>query len=553
MIATKKKQWLGCAIGVALLTFGASRGDRHQTLLEAKPSPPKLRVLSDQRGVWIRSPFSDRWDLVRTIGKGANGQINFHRTYLVDDPAAQATREPGGKAILIHACGDDSTPWSINGTYIGGNHGCSDGRGLTIKNHGLTTDDIGSAWKDEAGETFYVIKIVDPDNVWVLSENKGEGPIWKFNKTIKGNELKRVPNGEILKIEANKMIQITPACRIKEQKYLADGETPLEQGKEIECDFLDVVEDYDIINPGSLLTDIIKNPGEERDFAADHLEAVINNHIIYQFQPNGACVVTHKSTALQPFHLGAMGFIQSAALQQGSFQTHDYYIPKTRPFVRDGARYDFRSVQDFRNLPEGRFYFSLRDRFKMKDSIESPENLPDRFIQFLGSTNDFGTSRDVGYAIGYSLINGITIPKERAKRTSMALALNNYTSKTYPYAVRGWSMKNPIPAGTVFDCVAYRHYFDPTAFKKPTCVYWHQEGDAYVVYIDYHRSVDGDVVKLPGFLVGKPFSVVEKTPSVTLSTKNTIPSEGLAISVRDGYGYLVLKVDEGPSPESKGD
>jgi len=121
----------------------------------------------------------------------------------------------------------------------------------------------------------------------------------------------------------------------------------LEDGKEGFCDHFDIVEEYDIINPASLLEDVIAHPGVQRGFTADHLQAVIRNHIVYRFYPNGANVIHFTAEALQPFNVGYMGFIQSAPLSKGAFTTHEYYIPKTIPFQQDGISYDFRSIQDY--------------------------------------------------------------------------------------------------------------------------------------------------------------------------------------------------------------
>ncbi len=421
----------------------------------------------------------------------------------------------------------------MNGTYIGGNHGCSDVIEITAKNHGFTVKDIGSAWTDEVGKTFYVIKLPKPDIIQVLSENEGKDGIWKFTRSLKGKELKRVSDGKILNVETAKVTQLWPACRMNRQEYLVNGKDPLAPGKSAVCDYFDIVEEYDIIAPDSLLESIKGNPGKEADFRAKDLDAVLTNRIVYRFQPMGTCTVEHISTARRGFNLSYSGFIQSAQLETGSLSTHEYYVPKTLPFELKGRKYDFAHFEDFSQKLPGDLLFGP----KYKNTSDS-KNPPDRFIQFLGEKKNGATERKIGYVIGYSLIQGITRPETRAANCEASLFLY-VSNKTYPHAVDGGT----VPAGKEFHCLAYRQYFDASAYKNATSVYWHKESDSYLLYVDYHKSVENDMIKLPDYLSGKKISIVEKTPSVKLLTDTIVPSKGLSLSVDGAYGYAVLKLD----------
>lgn len=119
-----------------------------------------LRVVKRGEYVFVRSAFSSHRDLVVRVGKGSNRQINFLNTRLVPVSAGMDAGAING-GTLIHGNGDDATPWNINGTCIGGNHGCSDTRELPCPNHGMTVADLGSEWVDEAGTKFYLVKVAD--------------------------------------------------------------------------------------------------------------------------------------------------------------------------------------------------------------------------------------------------------------------------------------------------------------------------------------------------------------------------------------------------------
>jgi hypothetical protein len=113
------------------------------------------------------------------------------------------------------------------------------------------------------------------------------------------------------------------------------------------------------------------------------------------------------------------------------------------------------------------------------------------------------------------------------------------SSKSYPAAIdskRGLF----VPAGTQFECVAYRQYFRPAPEGPATCVYWHEDGRQTVVYVDYHRKVDRDRLELPPELAGKTFTIVERTPSVTVHGDGKLAPGGIEVSVAGDYGYVVL-------------
>lgn len=492
-----------------------------------------LRVVQHGKYVYARSSFSPGKDLVLRFGKGTNRQVNFSGTQLISTDTGMGQDEVW-EGKLIHSNGDDSTPWNLNGTYIGANHGCSNARVLTCKAHGLTMADLGSAWTDDASTTFYLIRIVDPDRLWFLSANRG-AEIWKFMTKVSGTSLKRAAPSAVLNFSDNRMAQLVPACRIKEQRYLVDGTELLSPGQVVTCRFLDIVEEYDIINPGSLLQDVVDHPGEERDFVATHLAGVVRNRIRYRIHANGATVIDYHANALQEFRMGYMGFIQSAKLYTGTHDTHEYYIPKTVPFTQDDIAYDFEALQDYRSRLPSPLRFDAQHK-----AVRDPAHLPDRFIQLLGRKVDGRIVREVAYALGYSLIHGMTRPEERSKNANSAAML--YTSsKSYPVAVNS-KMGRVIPAGTEFHCIAYRQYSCPASHPTATCVYWHPEGPDIVLYAHYHQPVDRDVLRLPAHLTGKTLAIVEKTPSVTLHTTGTVPADGVVLSVTGKHGYIVFRM-----------
>jgi len=534
---------LAIARWMAILASGASlcsaAVDKNKEKNEAVPLPVSLfetktvcRVEKDGVNVFIRCFFNSENDLLYRVGKGANKQISFGSTTLI---AADAKSGVQAKGEVIHGTSDDCTPWNLNGTYIGANHGCSNVRELICPGHGKTASDLGSEWKDAAGVKFYIIRIVDDKRVWVLSENKGSNDIWKFVTTIAGSSLTNTSSPEVINITSNQMTQLIPACRIQKQAYLVDGKTPLPEKKAVDCSYLDIVEEYDIINPASLLDKIRQFPGKEQNFVGEDLAGVIHNSIIYRFWPNGAIVIYHTSKALQQFNIGYMGFIQSAKLNTGNFRAHEYYIPKTKPFRLGGTDYNFQALQDFRAPVPASINFQ-----SSAGTITDELNLPDRFIQLLGDRENGKFIGKAAFAMGYSPVSGMTKTGQRQRNTSSG-GLIYTSSKSYPCALNN-RIGATVPAGTVFNCTAYRTYYDPRRNPNATCVYWYKENDDYLVYLDYHRNVDHEIVVLPPEMTGKKMSIIEQTSSFRLLTDNTVAEKGIIISVTNEYGYSVLRI-----------
>lgn len=503
-----------------------------QDMLNVRVPPDKVQVFKDGDIVFIRSGFSSEQDVMIVMNKGSNGQINFSHTSLIPSTKIE-NKSDSVPPIIIHHCGDDSTPWKINGTYLGANHGFAYGRNLEVKGYNFTNQDLGSIWLDSANNKFYIMKVLSPTNVWILSENSIGSAIWKFNASIVEDQLMNAVNGHACQIINNNQVQLRPFVRIKKVQYLCDGGKPLVDKEPTLCNFLTILEESDIIDPISLLNVIKANPGKVVNFTDDEIASIISDNITYRLSPMGSCIIEYNSRANCDFILDYMGFIQSGPLNKNVFDSYTYYVPKSLPFEKNKIKYDFRKGQDFvPPIPVPLFFNSN------EENIENPLNLPDRFIQIAGKKTNDGITSKLGFVIGYSPLSGVSKLGERAKNTENSLFV--YTSsKSYPYAID--NKLGRIPAGKKFHCVAYRQYFAPTVYPNTNGVYYHQEGDAYIVYIDYKEKIARDTIKLPDYLIGKKISVLES--SCDLSLPETVPVEGLILKINEPYTNIVLKLE----------
>ena len=338
--------------------------------------------------------------------------------------------------------------------------------------------------------------------------------------------------GNAITVQSTALVQLTPACRIKSRKFLADGR-PLEEGVPTPCRYFEAVEEYDIIAPDSVLEAVKKSPGQKVDFVAAERDTVVNNRIVYQFQPAGACVIHHRATALRDFDLGYMGFIQSSPLQAGEASRLQACIPKTLPFSAGGKNYDFRDLQDLTKAPTEPLLFSIE-----RGNVADAANLPDRFIQILHAGE-----RKAGFAMGYSILHGQTKPAVRAANTGSPLFI--FTSrKTYPAAID--RKAEPIKAGEEFECLAYQQNFDPSSHPDASFVYGNKQNGDYILCAEYHRTLERTGLLFPREFWGETFEVLEKSDSIEIRSVGNVPAEGVKLAVRGVRGSVALRVRASP-------
>lgn len=494
-----------------------------------------LVVLKRENSVYIKSAFSPEEDVVTQMSVHPDTKhMIFGYAWLVPVGMSMEDAVPKRAEWSFQAASGDVAAWCINGTLIGASNGANEAVRVSAPSHGLSTSDLGSRWTDGAGTLFFLVGIPDADSLQFLSENKATAPSWEFVTSVSGDTLKRDDGSRSISISNAERTQFYPANRIQSQQFLADGK-PLEDGTVTPCSRFEVVDTYDILNPASVLDYIGKHTGKAPDLSSKEIKSLLTNRITYQFQPHGTCVINLEATANQDFDIDETAFVQASALygvEGGDQATLSYLIPKTLLFTQDNVDYDFDGIQNMSQPLAGPLSFST-ELFNLSD----PNDLPDRFIQILGQGD-----KKIGFVIGYSLLNGMTIKSKRAENVSLPLSIHP-SRHIYPVAI---SRKvGRIHAGEKLNCVSYRQYFLPEETAGATCIYGHQEKDAYVLYAEFHKDGDRIFLPFPANFTGKKFEIVEKSPSVTVLSRGVIERDGVSVSVKGGRGSIVLKVASG--------
>ncbi|MCA0388460.1 MAG: hypothetical protein LCH52_08195 [Bacteroidetes bacterium] len=488
------------------------------TITTVTPTKNKIRVLKSGTNIYVRSHFNETKDVVIQYGingAGTNENIGIQNTYLIDKAAADTTTAYTAGTI-IHSAGDDICPWYTQNTgYIGANHGFNTAK-VTVASHDKTTADVGSLWTDGVRQ-WYLADIINSTSLHFSCKTSGSP--WTATSSITGSTLTHVSgatNTSTVTITAQELLQAEPITLNRDKKYLLDGKYDLTDGVVGYADFFDIVDLYDMVDPSTI---IISYPVNWSNGSA-----WVRNKITYRFGNYGSTVVNYTAEILRPLNLGYMGFIQSAKMTKGSYDKVFAYMPK----VLTNNGYDLKAIIDFTSNPSVPLNYT--DTY-----LESASNPPDRLIEFLGD-ND-GTKR-VGYAHGYNIVYGHG--KSASRDANNANQWNIHTSsKSYPHCID--NLGN-ISAGTVFQVIAYRQYFDPQLYPNTTCVYHHKVGNNDMVYIDIHQNVTNLKIQLPSFLTGKAITLVEKNSDLTLVTDELVTSDGVIVTVTNNYGYAVLKL-----------
>ena len=488
---------------------------------------------------FVQSAYSESLDIVINTWYQSSSNMPNEQAFLVEKGSSILDC---CKGELLHRNGDEFPAYRLGDEdsycFMGGNHGSPFGRMLTVSHHGMDTPELGTELTDDQGYKYCIISIPDNDHILIHPFARKYG-YPEFADLKDGQQI--FLNGEALTYSEIRVCQVLQSNRINHDILLVDGQNVLPDKTVVKCSFLKHIFEYEIVMPEARV-DMFKNaPGVKHDFIDKSLPALMRIRFENVYQPYGACVTRITNTVLHKFNyyrcLGVMmgwGNIEGCGTISTREKT-EFYIPKLKPLKASASgkhstlAFDFTAVQDLPEDKESKVNYMI-----VKSDCINPEDPPDRFIRLSG---DKGV-RKYGSVLGYSLIEGSTAKEFKAADRPDIYHLY-YSRKSYPYCS---TVENPEP-GDVRHITAYRQYFDPQREPDTTSFYWNRQGESDIVYLDFHKNISRKTIKLPAYMTGKRISVIEQTPGVTLHTLEIVRQEGLCLSVKDNYGYIVLKLD----------
>ena len=157
---------------------------------------------------------------------------------------------------------DDNCPVNLGSGYIGAGHGYDRAYKLTLENHGKTYADIGSEWKDSDNVSWYIVRIIDEDNFVVIGQNADSNC---YDTVTSGStdiliHVSGAVNTDSISGYTRTIYLITPVDKNHVKKIILDGISEVtENGTYKANNYVDLIDEYDIINPQTIVSQIQQN------------------------------------------------------------------------------------------------------------------------------------------------------------------------------------------------------------------------------------------------------------------------------------------------------
>lgn len=412
--------------------------------------------------------------------------------------------------VVQRTLNDDVAPVRAMGVTIGANHGYSKTE-ITANAHGKATADIGSVWSDGVKE-WVLIDIVDVNNLLMTARLD--------NTYLAIGTLTHVSG-------ATNTASITSTAKADSQWY------PVFKNRQLSCfvddtkidlsvvgdyiynDKVTFHESYEIMDKNDIVAWIIANKG--KTLANYNAPTALLVNVSYEFDINAGCTIYTSITALKSIAFQDWMATQSVKLSTSNLY---YYVPKSIPFTQDSINYDFSKPYLMPNVLPNSIYFKA-------DKNENDANPVDRLLMF---------NNNYGYATGYLPMLDAEPSKRKTNASNKYLEIRNSSLKVYPSVIDG--LKTQLSVGDSFAVVAYRKYFAKSTKRTAGYVVRSKMGD--YLYLDWHSS-GTDIITLPDDLIGKTFSIHEKSSNVTVLS--TFATNNILVQINDerASSYLVLK------------
>ncbi len=395
---------------------------------------------------------------------------------------------------------DEAVPASINGEFIGGNHGCSCAIEVYAPNHGKSFSDIGLVWIDEDDVSFTLLRIIDDDYLLFVSENKGNSiENYSFVKKVCGKLTfaKKGTIGNSIYPKEQKLVEIRPVIRYKKKEVLAyiNGVERKFHG-EIDCDYVELHEEYEIINPATIAPQLRKFRPKDGFKNQPNLacfgDGMLSCCLTYRIDNDGTIytIFDYKKLSNIKFEnfMGVM-YQEKLDVYGGGIWR---YFPKILPFKTSEGEFDFSSSLNIltdifpKDLMLTREYFS--------DEKSPCERVVDYF-------KDVDGKERLAFACGFlPIYDGC--PEIRSNQINNIIHLKS-TRKFYPFFAEGDL--------TQVKGVAYKKYFIPT--QDNGSYYIIKFNDKYYIYVDILKD---KTIEIP--FVGK-IQLMEKSSDITYEIK----------------------------------
>ena len=192
----------------------------------------------------------------------------------------------------------------------------------------------------------------------MLSEDSSVTDIWDFETVVDGNltHSQNATHTATINVQSYTFGQLFPSIKNQTKNVLLNGSTEITEDGTYYADYIDLVNNYDIVNPSSVLDILIANVGT--NYTDQQLNdifktgsQVIWNQILYRVQSNGALEIVYGWRNYVDIQFGYMGYLQSGVISQNDYPNLQIYIPKTLT-INDGVKdWEFSDIESWNVAP----------------------------------------------------------------------------------------------------------------------------------------------------------------------------------------------------------
>jgi len=447
--------------------------------------------------------------------------------------------------------------------YIGASHGAPVAVVAKKTNHGLSYDSIGKIYRDTTRQiwgttktaNWVLIRIVDKDTLIFLSKIVGTNPLTPtFYNNIQADEngdltLTRVddkgaeitPHEEIVVDSQTIYQQLTPSYAMTKQLVYAVNEgvktEVTEADRTYEGDFVQVEEEYTIINPATITAKMIENVGKhtENPSLLDG-DAMVTFKLTYMYYSDGTIVHNWENTFESNIYVMQYGGIQ---WQPRTMEGNDLfiYLPNTKAFTAPawtaetskGANTEFNfavprnSTLDY---PKG----AVSDRATYEantslniDGYKDDNYVPNRRLDFAASVNGSNKTLSQAFAGGFLPIDD-GANSELIKNTNGSLYLYPTKKAYFRFIDKKYNARHADGLkGKTLKGTGYKKwitdYGKDFSFSSYTVPYYKGENKQLYIYIDIYdknTSKSFDLSSLNGYST----EVMEQTSNMEYTLNN---------------------------------
>jgi hypothetical protein len=516
------------------------------------------------RGIGAWDATNDVQFSLVTFDTGKNEGMDYGSCSLVAVASApSSTVTSGADATLgLASISDDSAPVMLTGHgYISEGHGALIIFQVTKASHGLVTADLGKTWTGTTGSInglyFALFKIVDANTLqFVCKAHSNATPTDTTFTALASGTLTAQSDGTSTAGGADiasftggaATAQVFPITKNLTTTFKVDGVTELAVNDVVVGNFLEVVNNYDIIDVRQIYPLAITNVGVDVNVAATlrTLPSWFQRAHTQRFYPWGQIAAKEVFTVYRD---GLVFNNNSGPIQSGIITARTAYadmylmIPDTGQARNQmstgntalGASYDFSSPAAFNSIAAPAYY--------PVEGWAVATVPPDFAITWNTSGAVTATSFSHGSLMGYDPTIGDTETSTRLSHIPAqtgAFWINNTTRKQYPIV----NSLQTVPVDSVWTYYAHRALFPQNTQGFTALVPVKSMAGHWLLYLTWAGGAPGKKnVTLPTYLNGLTASLVRgQSSSLVLSAK--VSNNKLAVNALGTVGYMIVKLVE---------